>query len=142
MGEEKRAELRRGEQPFTNADEKGFERGGIRVSRATTGGWSGFPALNNGPIERGEKGARAGDKGILFEPFGKGRLVKDVRSRYQSMGLLLLVEVLVLNTLQMEFLLCQGRSPDISGKSGGVEGGIPCSSERRKAETMGNRGFS
>ena len=88
VGEKKLAELSSGDQPFADADEEGFEGGSFGMGRPTTRGVSGLPSRDSGPIESGEKGVIVGDDGIMSEERGKGGLVKDAGSRYQSTGLL------------------------------------------------------
>jgi len=76
---------------------------------------------DQGPIELGEEGAIGGDNRVMVEERGKGGLVKDGGSKYQSRELLLLVYSLLMNTLQMEFLLCQAFLPSFSGKRGELD---------------------
>jgi hypothetical protein len=66
-----------------------LEGGGFGVRGPTARGLPSLSSLNDRPIESGEKGAIVSNDGIMSEERGKGGLVKDVRSRYHSMGLLL-----------------------------------------------------
>ncbi|HEY1354521.1 MAG TPA: hypothetical protein VGF67_33335 [Ktedonobacteraceae bacterium] len=114
--EEKRTQLRGGDQAFADANEESFQVGRLGMSWATTLGLLSLPLCDQGPIELGEEGAIGGDKRVMVEESGEGGLVKDGGSTYQSMGLLLLVYSLRMNTLQMEFLRCQETFPFFSCK--------------------------
>jgi len=77
-----------GEEALADADEEGFEGSSFGMAGPASWGWLGFPWLDDGPIECGETSAGVGDNGILIEQNGESELVKDGRSRDQSMGLL------------------------------------------------------
>ena len=89
VSEKKLTKLSGGDEAFADTDQEGFHVSGFGMGWPSTQGLPGFPLLDDGPIKRGEKGPIVGDDGIMIEQFGQGGLVKDVRSRYQSMGLLL-----------------------------------------------------
>jgi len=114
--DEKVASLGGGDEALADADEEGFEGSSFGMAGAASWRLLAFPLLDDGPIECGEKSAVVGDNGIMIEQSGESGLVKDARSRYQSMGLLLLMCRLFMNTLHMEFLFCQGLLPSFSGK--------------------------
>src|SRR6266700_3479142 len=87
--DQKVAQLTGIDQPFVDADQKGFEVGTFRVRRAPTRRTPLLPLLDEGPIEQGEEGTIVSDNRIIGEQLRYGRLVKDVRSGYHSCKLLL-----------------------------------------------------
>ena len=91
MVEQKASQLTRVDEAFANADEERFEVGGLGMSRSATRGALLLPALDDGPIHERKESALLLHDGISIEQVEHGGLVKAVRSRYHSRGLLLYV---------------------------------------------------
>jgi hypothetical protein len=82
---EQKASKRRGrDQTFSNADKKGFEVSGFRVSQATTRGLPCFPLRDGTPVKERKKGAILVDQDVLGKKLSDNGLVKTMRFGYHT----------------------------------------------------------
>jgi hypothetical protein len=89
MLEQKATKLTGVEETFADAHHKGFEIGAFGMGWSATRRALVLPVLDEGPIQQGKKGAIVLDDGVMGQQSSQSRLVKQVRCRYHSLGLLL-----------------------------------------------------
>ncbi len=118
VAQEKAAQLGGGEHAFTDANEKGFQLGADRMSRASTRGTLSLPLLDHRPIQKREEGTILGNQRIMIQKRGQNRLVKESGSGYHSRKLLCVSGRCCYPNAARELFLCQGMcSSPVKGKS-------------------------